>query len=544
MRKIILTFIVLLIWGGSAIAQKKKPSQKPRLIVNIVIEGMRYEYLYRYWDKFSDGGFKKLVNSGFSCKNAEYDYLYTESASGYATIATGTNPSQNGIVGNNWYQRLKKKGIYCVYDSKVKAVGVSNLEEESKVSPVNLLVSTFTDELKLSNFKQSKVFGVSPKNYAAIIPAGHLANGAFWFDKTTGNWISSSYYSEFLPEWVQRFNNKKLTDIYLAKTWNTYLKINEYTEAMGDNCIYEQGFMGKYKIFPYNLASLKTEWGSTDIINYTPFGNTYTKDFAISAIVNEELGKDNITDYLNISFTANSNIAKIFGIRSVELEDSYIRIDRDLQHFINFIEDYVGTENTLIILSSDKGDSDNVEFMQSLNMPAKYFNDKSAGYLLGSYLRSTYKTNNLITEFTGSRIYLNRYIIEDAKLDLYEMQQRICNFMIDFSGVSNALNSHDLESRNYSEGMLRKAQNSFQQKRSADILLIFESGVVPKNEENFSSGYRNNSHVPLIFYGWKVKSGNTNEKVKITDIAPTLSNILNIPFPNAATGNVIQNIFK
>lgn len=544
MKKIIAILSLVIILTNISSAQQKTPSAKPRLIVNIVVEGMRYEYLYKYWDKFGEGGFKRLVNSGFLSKNAEYNYLFTESASGYATIATGANPSQNGIIGESWFQRLKNSEMYCVFDPKVIPLGYNEIKDENKVSPDNLMVTTFTDELKLSNFKQSKVFGISPKDYAAIIPAGHLADGAFWFDKKTGNWVSSSYYMQNLPEWVERFNNKKFTDIYLSKIWEPYLKITEYTEALGDNSMHEKGLLGKYRTFPYNLAALKAEWGNFDILNFTPFGNTYTKDFAISAIVNEELGKDNYCDFLNIGFTANANIANAFGIRSVELEDVYIRMDRDLQHFIGFIEDYVGVQNTLIILTSDRGDSDDVDFLQSINMPAKYFNDNSAMYLLGSYLRSIFKNNNIIQKQYGSRIYLNRYAIEDAKLNLNEIQNSICNFMIDLSGVSNVINSNDLEGRNYTEGMLKKAQNSYQQKRSPDIFLIFESGVVPKDEKNFSSGYKHNSHVPLIFFGWKVKPAHSSEAIDITDIAPSLSAALNIAQPGAATGKIIQNLFK
>ncbi len=545
MKKNILIYLIALIFiSENTFAQTKTPSAKPRLIITIVVEGMRYDYLYRYWDKFSEGGFKKLISNGFLCKNAEYDYFYTQSASGYATISTGANPSQNGIIGNKWFDRLKNIEMYCVSDETVKPVGQYNDFEQNKVSPSNLLINSFSDELKLATFKQAKVFSVSSKDYAAVIPGGHLADGAFWTDKKTGNWISSSYYTETIPEWVSRFNEKKFTDVYLSKIWETYLPLNEYKESLGDNSSFEKGFMDKYKTFPYNLLSLKAEWGNNEILNYTPFGNTYTKDFAISAILNNFLGKDNICDYLNISYTANANIAKLFGIRSIELEDAYIRLDRDLQHFINFIEDYVGTENSIIILTSDKGDADSPEFLESIHMPSGYFKDANAEYLIGSYTRSIYKSNDIIQKFDANTIYLDRNKIEDLKLDLNEIQERIARFAVNFKGISNVLTSFDLESRNYSEGILKKVQNSYQQKRSGDLMLVYQAGILAQSNPELTTGYRNYTHVPLILYGWKIKTAENIATISITDLAPTLSEYLNISPPNASTGKIIENTLK
>ena len=512
--KRIISVIVISFIRLNILAQKSDtPFEKPKLIVTIVIEGMRYDYIYKYWDRLSEGGFRRLVEKGMYYKNAEYDYLYTKSSSGYATIVTGSNPSQHGIVNDYWYKRITNDKVYCTYDKNVQSLGSSSYDE--KKSPASLLASTFSDELKLSNFKRSKVISISPKDYAAILPAGHLGNAAYWFDKKNGNWTSSTYYFSSLPYWVDRFNEKKIPDIYLNKEWKTYLPFEKYTQSLGDDNSYELGFNGGFNTFPYNLITIKANAGSYDILNSTPFGNTYTKDFAVSAIINEDLGKDEYCDYLHIGFTATSNITEKFSVRSIEIADAYIRLDRDLEHFINFIDDYVGIENTVIVLTADRGSSDTPRLLQSINMPGGFFKDKNAETLLGSFLRASYKTDGLIAYFDGSYLYLNRNKIEDEKLDLKDIQNKVADLLVNFTGISNSITSIDLESRNYTSGLSLRAQNSYHKKRSGDISVILEPGYVPGSDSDYGSGYRNYTHVPLIFYGWKIKAGESYESVSI-----------------------------
>ncbi len=542
LKKVFLFLFVPVYISTSGFAQNKPAPEKPKLIISIFIEGMRYDYLYQYWDHFSEGGFKALVNKGMFYKNAEYKYLYTKSSCGYATFVTGTNPSQHGIVNDTWYKQLAGQKIYCTYDANVEPLG-SNLNQE-KHSPRQLLVSTFSDELKLSNFKQSKVISISVKDYAAVLPAGHLSNGAYWMDKKTGNWISSTYYFKTMPSWVSRFNEKKFPDIYLSKSWDTFLPFEKYTMCLGDDNSFEEGFMGVGKTFPYNLVELKAKYDSYDILNSTPFGNTYTKDFAVSAIVNEELGKDEYCDYLNISFTANEKISRQFSIRSMEMADAYIRLDRDLEHFLNFVNDYVGMENTVVILTSDRGSTDSPKLLESINMPGGVFKDKNAETLLESYLNALYREGDLIDYFDGSNLYLKRNKILEKKLNLGEVQRNVADFLVDFTGVANALTSEDMESRNFNYGMALKAQNSYHKKHSGDISVILEPGYVPGSDVTYGSGYKNFTHVPLIFYGWKIKNGESDRPVSMEDVAPTLSRLLNIAYPGATTGSVLEEIVK
>ncbi len=553
MKKNITLFIPILIllqllFGQTLYSQKKKAPDKPKLIVLIVVEQMRYDYLYRFNDKFSDFGIKKLLENGYSLQNANYNYMLTQSAAGYSTIATGAEPASHSIVGNTWYNRLGNRSEFCTYDAKINGLG--SQDDDNKMSPKKLRATTFSDELRISNFKQSKVIGISAYNYSAVLPAGHLANGAFKIDPETGKWVSSTYYYNKLPSWVKRFNNKDIIDIYSEKIWNTFYKTNKYTESLPDNNSYEKGFEGNNRTFPYQVAELKASKGNYDAVNYTPYGNTYVKDFAISAIVNEDLGKDEFPDFLSVSFSANANISKLFNIRSVELEDMYIRLDKDLAHFIKFTEEYVGKENVLIILSSDRGATDSPDFLKDIRIPGGYFNESSGISLLNSYLRAIYGQGDWINSYFDQQIYLNRDLIEKKKLTLEEVQQTSASFLINLKGVANAISSTTLEKTNFTSGIAQKIQNSYNQERSGDVIINLSPGWAVKGSkyDKFThkrfSGYHDDTHVPLIFYGWKIKKGSSSENISMTDIAPTLSLILNISFPNASTGKPIQNMIK
>jgi hypothetical protein len=548
MKKYFFFILIFIFWVNTVSAQKNSFPERPKLVITIVIEQMRYDFLSRYWNKFGDDGFKRLIGEGTSCTDANYNYLLTQSAAGYASIATGTEPSQHGIIGDKWYERLKKNIKYCTFDQNTKSVGTNSVS--GQMSPYELLCTTLGDELRISNFKQSKVIGISPKDYAAILPAGHLGNAAYWLDPTTGNWISSSYYQQILPDWVQRFNEKKFPDVYLQKDWTTFLPIEKYTESLNDNNSYEKGFRGGKTTFPYSLTELFQKAGNYDILNYTPFGNIYTKDFAISAIVNEDLGKDDCTDFLSIGFSACGNVNTLFGIRSVETEDMYIRLDQDLGFFLNFVNDYVGLNNTLIIVTSDRGVSDSPEFLHDIKIPSGTFNAGSGMYLLNSYLRALYGQGDWVQAFFDQQIYLNRDLIEDSKLSLTGIQQQIASFMVGFEDITSAMASSTFDTQNFTHGMIQKAQNSYNQKRSGDVILNLAPGrnIIYSDSQDALpvrfSAYSNDTHVPLIWFGWKIKHSIIDFPVSLSDVAPTLSGMLKIAFPNASTGTPIHGIIQ
>jgi len=524
----------------------KIPSEKPALIIGIVIDQMRYDYIYRFWEKYGDGGLKMMVQGGTFCKNASYNFLINETAVGHATISTGALPSHHGIISNNWYVSLQDKIINCVEDDKVNTVVGSY--ESGRYSPRKLLASTIGDELKLANNFRTKVIGIALDNYAAILSAGHTADYAFWFDSETGNWVTSSYYVDSLPDWVVEFNEKRLANVYLERTWETLLPLAEYTESVSDTNKLETGIKGRY-VFPYDLKKISSPRRNEtdyDIIKYTPFGNALTKDLAIAAIMNEELGKDEYTDILTIGFSVNEYIGKVFGSNSVEMEDALLRLDRNLEHFFDFIDEYVGKERTLIYLTADHGLAYNPAYLEGHRIPSGEFNPNAALSLLGSYLNIIYGRGDWIKYYYAQQLYLNHELIEDARIPLEEFQEKVVLFLLQFEGVSNAVSAHTLQTTNFSDGIFRNIQNGYHQKRSGDVIINLAPGWTEKsyNNSSYHSSYIGDNHVPLLWYGWKISRATINRSVNLVDIVPTLAYFLDISRPNAAMGEIILELVE
>jgi predicted AlkP superfamily pyrophosphatase or phosphodiesterase len=522
------------------------PSENPRLIIGIIVSQMRSDYIYRFWDKYEENGFKKLITRGTYCKNASFNYLLSQEGVGHATISTGALPASHGIVAKEWYLSLQDKIVQSVEDEKYNTTGGSY--ESGKYSPENLMCTTFSDELRLSNNMKSKVFGISLNPAPAILSSGHTANGVYWFDEKTGNWVTSTYYADSLPSWVKDFNSRKFQDIYLEREWNTVLPANSYTESLPDNNKYEKGIKGQI-VFPYNLyelANVKKRKPDYNILKSTPFGNSFVKDFAISVIVNENLGKDDYPDVLNICFTSTENIGSLFGPNSVELEDAFLRLDQELAHFLNFIDETIGKENVLVYLTSDHGISHMPDYLNDLKIPAGYFNEKGAVALLKSALSNVYGQGDWVKAYNSQQVYLNRTLIEDAKIPLNEIQDYTARFLLQFSGVANTVTSTTLQTTNFSGGIFEKIQNGFNQKRSGDVIINLKSGWIEKGEESSNAGlsYAYDSRIPLIWYGWKIGRNTIIKPVDIRDIAPTLSAFLNITYPNACTGNPVLELIK
>ncbi len=520
------------------------PSEKPKLIVGIVISQMRYDYIYRFWNKFEDNGFKKLVTRGTFCKNTSFNYLLSQEGVGHSTIATGTLPANHGIVAKEWYLNLQDKIEQNVEDEKYNTIGGSF--EAGRYSPNNLLCTTYSDELRLSNNLKSRVFGISLDAAPAILSTGHTANMAYWLDTKSGNWVTSTYYADSLPSWVNDFNEKKFPDTYLSREWNTLLPVNEYTESLPDNNKYETGIKGRI-IFPYNLpelANTKKRQKEYDILKSTPFGNSLVKDFAISVIVNENLGMDNYTDVITVSFTAMENIGNLFGPNSVEVEDAFLRLDKEIAHFLDFIDSNIGKENVLMYLTSDHGVAPIPDYLTDHKIPAGYFNQHGAVSLLKSALDNIYGRGDWIKAYHSQQIYLNRTLIEDAKIPLGEIQNYTAQFILQFSGVANTITSTTLQTTDFTSGIFKKIQNGFNQKRSGDVIINLKAGWIERREDlsYHSSSYSYDARIPLIWYGWKIGRSTVVRPVDIIDIAPTISTFLDITYPNACTGNPILEL--
>lgn len=532
--------------AGSQVMGQKIPPEKPKLIVGITISGMQYDYLSVYWDKFSDEGFRKMANTGANCKNARYDYLITDPTAGFASIATGTRPSEHGIVSDYWYSRLSNEIISSIEDSEESVVGGSY--GSGSYSPRALHSRTFSDELRVKSRFKSRSFGVSMDPQAAVMMSGHTATGAYWLDPVNATWITSSFYMDSLPGWLNEFNQKNYRDLYLDRTWETLYPIAQYEESMLDNNPFETGIKGQIT-FPYDLAKISYTGKTTrdySILMTTPWGNTFTKDMAIACIINEELGQQGTTDMLNIGFNATKFLAEHYSTWSVETQDMYLRLDEDIAHLLQFLDDQIGLENVLVYLTADNAIAVDPHYLAESRIPSGFFNYRTSISLLKSYLNAIYGRGDWVTFYYAQQIYLNRQLIEDSNLSLEEVQDRVSRFMIQMGGVSNAVQAYVLKRNNFTEGMLRKIQNSYYPKRSGDVILYLTPGWVEHSNVGGSifTEFRFGPHVPLIFYGWKINRVAIPYRVSPIDIAPSIASFMEISMPDNATGAVISDLVK
>jgi len=539
------SFIVvfLLVQSFSIFSQRseKQALPKPTLVVGIVVEQMRYDYLLRFWDKFGEGGFKKLIVGGISCRQASADYMYPQTNPGYASIVTGSNPRSHGIIADEWFDRVKNKVVTATTDET--QIAISGLDKDVTVSPSRLPVSTIGDELKLSN-KLSKVISISCKPSSAVMLAGHSADGAYWLDEGSGEWTTSSYYRTDLPLWIKDFNAKKYADIYMSKTWSPLMTIDKYNDCLPDKNDYEIG-INTQVTFPYQLPLLTDSYKKYKILKNTPFGNSFTKDFAIYTIAGENLGKDQNPDLLMVSFSATENIGYRFGPRSIEIEDTYIRLDKEIEFLLQYIEKEVGKYNTLVFLTSTSGTADNTKQLNDQKILAGQFKQVKAEQLLRSYLNAVYGQNDWVSYYGKQTFYLNQTLLEDKKIPLQEVQDKSANFLVKLTGVSQVFTSSILLNTNFTEGIQRQMYNSFNQKRSGDIFMNLEPGWIEQTTTEataHNSPYNYDTHIPLIWYGWKVEHLQLSKTVSLTDIAPTISAVLKIAEPNACTGKPIWEV--
>ncbi len=560
----ILPFIFLLF--SISLFSQQAYQKPPKLVVGIVVDQMRYEYIYRYWDKLGSNGFKRLINEGMNCRNTRYNYVPTYTGPGHASIYTGSTPMHHGIVANDWFNKQSNKMLYCTSDTSVKTIGAENTS--GKHSPRNLLATTVTDQLRLISNFNSKCIGIALKDRGAILPAGQLANAAYWFDAVSGNFVSSSYYMDSLPSWLIQFNNQEIPKKYLQNTWNTLLPIDQYTESFPDANPYEGSInAGSPGVFPYNLAYLYAKAG-LGIIRYTPWGNTITTDMAKAAIKEEKMGQTSYTDFLCLSYSTPDYVGHMYGAHSVEVQDVYLRLDKELGEFFTFLEKEFGKENVLVFLTADHGGAETPSLLMDKKANAGYFPYQFIKDTVNTFLSKWLGSGNWVFAYENQQVYLNRAAIEqklntnsslynglsgnktfinNTSLDYDEINQRIVDFLLSMKGVANAYTSKEIELYNHENNLATLIKNGFYKKRSGDIIIQFEPGWMEYNQYGTTHGseYSYDTHVPLLWWGWKTPKGKASvNKVNITDIAPTLSLILNASFPSACVGNPIEDFFK
>ncbi|MEN4762361.1 alkaline phosphatase PafA [Chryseobacterium sp. C39-AII1] len=523
-------------------AQKNKNSQleRPKLVVGLVVDQMRWDYLYRFYNKFGNDGFKRLLNSGYSLNNVHIPYVPTVTALGHTSIYTGSVPAIHGIAGNDWTDKETGKNVYCTTDESVKPVGTTNVKVGSH-SPKNLWSTTVTDELRLATNFQAKVVGVSLKDRASILPAGHTPTGAFWFDDSTGNFITSTWYMNDLPQWVKSFNSQALPDKLVANGWNTLLPINQYTESSPDNSAWE-GLLGSAKTptFPYsNLA--KDYQDRKDNIRYTPFGNTLTLKMAEAAVEGEKMGSDDVTDFLAINLASTDYAGHKFGPNSIEVEDVYLRLDQDFAKFFNYLDEKVGKGQYTVFLSADHGGAHSVGFLQEHKLPTGFFGEGMEKNI-NQKLKDKFGVDKLINSVENYQVYFDRKLLADNKLELDDVRDFTIKELQKDPTVLYAVSVEEVQEATIPEPIKQRIINGINRQRSGDIQLISHDSMLPpyaKTGTTHSVWNSYDAHIPLLFMGWGIQHGESNKPYFMTDIAPTVSALLKIQFPSGNVGNPI-----
>ncbi|OWK74408.1 alkaline phosphatase family protein [Flavobacteriaceae bacterium JJC] len=542
-RKIqILCFVFLSLFSLNAQKNKSSQPERPKLVVGLVVDQMRWDFLYRYYEKYGSDGFKRLLNQGYSLNNVHINYIPTYTAVGHTTIYTGSVPAIHGIAGNDWFDKSTGKNVYCTTDETVKPVGTADAKVGSH-SPKNLWATTVTDQLRLATNFQAKVVGVSLKDRASILPAGHNPTGAYWFDDSTGNFVTSSYYMQTLPKWVNDFNAQKIPDELVKNGWNTLLPISQYTESSPDNSPWE-GLLGSAKTPTFPYSNLPADYqAKKDNIRSTPFGNTLTLKIAEAAIKGESLGSGVVTDFLAINLASTDYAGHKFGPNSIEVEDVYLRLDQDLATFFKYLDQNIGKNQYTVFLSADHGGAHSVGFMQEHQMPAGFYGEDNKEF--NKMLKDRFNVDNLIAKVTNNQVYLDDKVIADNKLDTEQVKQALLDILNKDKSVLFAVDMKKAGSSSVPEPLKTRIVNGYNWQRSGDIQVIYHDSWLPAYSRlGTTHGAWNSydSHIPLIFMGWGIKNGESNREYNMTDIAPTLSALLHIQFPSGNIGNPIVEV--
>jgi predicted AlkP superfamily pyrophosphatase or phosphodiesterase len=524
----------------AVVSSQNETNSRPKLVVGIVVDQMRYDYLTRFESKFGKGGFMRMINEGFNCKNNHFNYVPTYTGPGHTSVYTGTTPKYHGIISNNWYDKSIKESVYCAQDDNVESVGTE--ATAGKMSPHRMLTTSVADENRLFTQMRGKTIGIAIKDRGAILPAGHTANAAYWFHgKDEGVWITSTFYRNDLPQWVNDFNNSDIIKSYL-KVWDTYKPIETYIESGSDLNDFERGFNGKETAtFPYDLAALKDENGGYDVLKATAYGNSLTTDFAIAAIKGEALGQDSDTDVLTVSFSSTDYVGHNFGVNSKEVEDTYIRLDKDLERFFNYLDENVGEGEYTVFLTADHGAVDVPAYLQSVKIPAGYLDYNSRKEKFNKFLTDTYGTTEIVENISNNQVFLNKAKLKELDLNLHDVEQALVDEQISYSNIAKVYTATAMNSTDFTTGIEALLQNGFNQKRSGDVIIVDDIAHIAysKTGSTHGSGLNYDTHVPLLFFGKGIKHGETVNKTVIPDIAPTISALLGISFPNGATGDVL-----
>ncbi len=543
---------------------------RPRLILLIVVDQFRYDYLTRFGDLLTTRGIGRLMREGASWTDANFDHVPTFTAPGHAVFMTGAWPSQTGIIANDWYEQDTGKKVKSISDDSQMAV--AGKEGEKGKSPRRLLCSTVGDELRLADRDLSKVIGISSKDRSAILPAGRRANAAYWFSTDNGNMMSSTYYLKQLPEWATRFNDRRMADKFFGAHWDRLLPDeSEYLKRAGQDDVPWENLdksSNDTNYFPHVVTGGLKSPGRFfyKSLDYTPFANDILVAFAEDAIANEKLGADDQTDVLSVSFSANDYVGHRFGPYSQEAMDMTLRVDRQIGSLLDFVDEHVGLQNTLVVFTADHGASPVPEQAAMMNLPGRRYQKLDLLKLVEDGLKARYgrkdrPANDYMRTFTNrdetergiinSNFYLNHAALARDGIDLDECERVVGELAMQMPGAARYFTRAQLESKSISptDVVARRVLNGFYAQRSGDVIVVFEPYNIlfdlpddptdPLSTATHGSPYSYDTHVPLIIMGRNFSAGRYTQAATPADIAPTLASVLNIQAPSCSIGRIL-----
>lgn len=559
MKKLLHIVIIFFITSNICVA---KGASTTKLILQITVDQLRGDLPEKYLDQMSNGGFRYLLEQGVVFKNAHHDHANTETIVGHVTLATGAYPAVHGLVGNVWFDHEAGSLVYNIEDSRYPLLSdYADVSKETEIdptqrtaassgrSPANILVSTFSDELSLHTNGQAKIFGVSIKDRGAVSLAGH-AGKAFWFSKESGEFVTSRYYYESYPEWVVKWNANKPVQQYAGKSWKLLNDKKTYQFGNKDDQPWETDFHGYGRVFPHQFGTRENKYFTT-FLTISPVGDEITLEFTKSLIINESIGKDEVTDYLSISFSSTDYVGHLFGPSSLEAEDNLLRLDQTLASLLRFVDEKVGLENTLIVLSSDHGGPDAPGYLQKMGIDAGYIDpnawDKKTGI---SALKKQFGIGEeLIQTYFHPYLYLNHKTIQKNNLNNTEVQGAVAAELSKFDGVAFAIPSTSIVAGQLPNSSIsRSVSNNHNVKRSGDIYIVFEPHRFINDFDGLNvavthgSPWRYDTYVPVIFAGADLKPEKVYRLIHTVDVVPTLAAWIGIKPPSGSDGVVLNEV--
>ena len=544
MHKYLFSLLLAAILAMPAMAQN--PFRRPKLVVGVVVDQMRWDYLYRYQERFGDNGFKRLMREGFNCENTMLNYIPAVTAIGHTSIYTGSVPAIHGIAGNDFH--IDGKQTYCTDDAAVATVGSNS--DAGKMSPHNLKVTTIGDELHLATNYRSKIISVSLKDRASILPGGHTADGAYWFDAETGNFITSTYYRKDLPGWLKQFNDRQLAKHYLSQDWETLYPTESYKNSTADNNSYENPFPGAdTPTMPVATSKLMDSEG-LGLIRNTPYGNTLTIDLALAAIDGERLGNRGETDMLAVSLSSTDYIGHLFGTYAIETEDTYLRLDRDIARLLAALDQEIGKGEYLLFLTADHAAAHNFKFLTDKGIPAGGWDIEKTKAALNSHLKAEFKTDcNLVSGLLNYQIFLDNEKIDSLGISKENVVAAAIDYIKRGEGVYCAVEQENAGTATLPSPIKDRIVNGYYPGRSGEIQIIMQPGWYGLESEatggtDHGVWHPYDTHVPLIFFGSGINPGATFTPVEITDIAATVCALLHIQMPDGCIGKPVTELTK